>query len=103
MKDKSLRLKQSIKIESGKQTMKAAIIFLIIFMQVLPASAADSSTEGVAGTAHIAGLYSNLESFDVTLYSEKFSGIVQQDRLSYYQVRTIFFILKHYINFSTFS
>ncbi|MDQ1254964.1 MAG: hypothetical protein QG646_4236 [Euryarchaeota archaeon] len=51
--------------------MKAAIIFLILLIQVLPASAAASSPEGVAGTAHIAGLYSNLESFDVTLYSDK--------------------------------
>jgi hypothetical protein len=52
--------------------MKAAIILLIFFLiSVLPASAADSSPSGEAGTAHIAELYSNLGSFDLTLYSDK--------------------------------
>ena len=52
--------------------MKAAIILLIFFLiPVLPASAADSSPAREAGTAHIAELYSDPGSFDVTFYSEK--------------------------------
>jgi hypothetical protein len=49
--------------------MKAAIFLLIFFIMVLPASAANNPP--ARGTSHIAGLYSNLESFDVTLYSDK--------------------------------
>ena len=52
--------------------MKATLFLLIFFLiSVLPASAADNSPAGEAGTAHIAELYSDLESFDVTLYSDK--------------------------------
>jgi hypothetical protein len=56
--------------------MKAAIILLIFcilvfYITVLPASAADSSPAVKTGTAHIAELYSDLDSFDVTLYSDK--------------------------------
>jgi hypothetical protein len=52
--------------------MKAAIILLIFFIiPVLPASAADSSPAAETGTVHIAELYSDLGSFDVTLYSDK--------------------------------
>jgi hypothetical protein len=56
--------------------MKAAIISLILCIlvfciTVLPASAADSSPAVETGTAQIAELYSDLESFDVTLYSDK--------------------------------
>lgn len=52
--------------------MKAAI-FLLVFLliPVLQASAASSSPAGEAGTAHITELYSDLESFDATLYSDK--------------------------------
>jgi hypothetical protein len=52
--------------------MKAAMILLIFFLiPVFPASAADSSPEGEAGTTHISELYSDLQSFDVTLFSDK--------------------------------
>ncbi len=51
--------------------MKAAIILLIFLISVFPVSAADSSSSGEAGTAHISELYSDLGSFDVTLYSDK--------------------------------
>jgi hypothetical protein len=52
--------------------MKAAIILLIFFLiPIFPASAVDSSPAREADTAHIAELYSDLGSFDVTLYSDK--------------------------------
>jgi hypothetical protein len=52
--------------------MKAAFFLLILFLiPVLPASAVDSSPAGGAGSVHIAELYSDLESFDVTLYSDR--------------------------------
>jgi hypothetical protein len=52
--------------------MKAAFFLLILFLiPVLPASAVDSSPAGETGTAHIAELFSDLESFDVTLYSDR--------------------------------
>lgn len=52
--------------------MKATIILLVFFLiPVLQASAADSSHAGETGTAHISELYSDLESFDVTLFSDK--------------------------------
>ena len=50
--------------------MKAALFLFILFIiSAPPASAADSSPAGEANTARIAELYSNLESFDMTLYS----------------------------------
>ena len=51
--------------------MKAAIILLIFLISVFPASAADSSSSGEAGTVHIAELFSDTGSFDVTFYSDK--------------------------------
>jgi len=52
--------------------MKAAFFLLIFYLvSVLPASAAGSSPAGTASTARIAELYSDLESFDVTLYSDQ--------------------------------
>jgi hypothetical protein len=52
--------------------MKAALFLLIFYLvSILPASAADSSSAGEMSTARIAELYSDLESFDVTLYSEQ--------------------------------
>jgi outer membrane lipoprotein-sorting protein len=49
--------------------MKAAFLLLILFLlSALPTSAADSQVEGT-GSAHIVELYSDIESFDVTLYS----------------------------------
>jgi hypothetical protein len=52
--------------------MKTSIIFLIFFfIPIFPASAASSSPLGEAGTAHITEVYSDLESFDVTLYAGK--------------------------------
>jgi hypothetical protein len=50
--------------------MKAVLFVLILFLiSVLPASAADSSQVEGTGLARIAGLYSDIESFDVILYS----------------------------------
>lgn len=50
--------------------MKAVFFLFILFIiSAPPAFAADSSPAGEANTANIAELYSNLESFDVTLYS----------------------------------
>jgi hypothetical protein len=51
-------------------TMKAALFVLALFLiSVLPASAADTSQVDGTGPARIAELYSDIESFDVTLYS----------------------------------
>ncbi|MGB9940615.1 hypothetical protein [Methanosarcina sp.] len=50
--------------------MKAALFLFILFIiSATPAFAADGSPAGEANTARIAELYSDLESFDVTLYS----------------------------------
>ena len=52
--------------------MKATLFVLIFFLiSVLPASAANNSPSGDASAARIAELYSDLESFDVTLYSDR--------------------------------
>ncbi|KKH45083.1 hypothetical protein [Methanosarcina sp. 1.H.A.2.2] len=52
--------------------MKAVLFFLVLFLiSVLPASAADASQVDGTGSARIAELYSDLESFDVTLYSSQ--------------------------------
>ena len=52
--------------------MKAALFLLIFYLiSVFPASASEISHTEETSTAHIADLYSDLESFDVTLYSEK--------------------------------
>jgi len=52
--------------------MKAALFLLIFYLiSVFPASASDNSHAGEASTAHIAELYSDLKSFDVTLYSDQ--------------------------------
>lgn len=57
-------------IDRGKKTMKAVLfLFLLLIISVTPALAADGSPVGEANTARIAELYSDLESFDVTLYS----------------------------------
>jgi hypothetical protein len=50
--------------------MKAALFLCILFIvSATPAFAANSSPAGDANTARIAEIYSDLESFDVTLYS----------------------------------
>ncbi len=50
--------------------MKAMLFILVLFLlSVLPASAADTSQVGGTGPARIAELYSDIESFDVTVYS----------------------------------
>jgi hypothetical protein len=50
--------------------MKAALFLFILFIiSATPAFAADGSPAGEANTARIAEIYSDLESFDVTLYS----------------------------------
>lgn len=57
----------------GKKTMKAAF-FLFIFLLLIPvqpAFAADTSEAGETGKARISELYSDLESFDVTVFSEE--------------------------------
>ena len=52
--------------------MKAVLFVLVLFLiSVLPASAADTSQVDGTGPARIAELYSDLESFDVTLYSNQ--------------------------------
>jgi len=52
--------------------MKAAFFLLIFYLvSILPASAAYSSPAGEMSTARIAALYSDLESFDVTLHSDQ--------------------------------
>ncbi|RXA16919.1 hypothetical protein EQO05_13030 [Methanosarcina sp. MSH10X1] len=50
--------------------MKAALfLFLLFIISAIPAFAAAGSPAGEANTVRIAELYSNIESFDVTLYS----------------------------------
>ncbi|HWQ44216.1 MAG TPA: hypothetical protein VN373_00965 [Methanosarcina barkeri] len=52
--------------------MKTAFFLLIIsIISATPACAANGSPAGEASTARIAELYSDLESFDVTLYSDQ--------------------------------
>lgn len=52
--------------------MKAVLFVLILFiLSVLPTSAAESSQVDGTGSARIAELYSDIESFDVTLYSSQ--------------------------------
>ena len=52
--------------------MKAVLFLLVLFLiSILPASAADTSQVDGTGSARIAELYSDLESFDVTLYSNQ--------------------------------
>lgn len=52
--------------------MKVTLFVLIFFLiSVLPASAANNSPSGDASAARIAELYSDLASFDVTLYSDR--------------------------------
>lgn len=52
--------------------MKAALFLLTFYLiSVFPASASENSHTGETSTAHIADLYSDLESFDVTLYSDQ--------------------------------
>jgi hypothetical protein len=52
--------------------MKAVLFVLILFLiSVLPASAADTSQVDGTGPARIAELFSDIESFDVALYSSQ--------------------------------
>ena len=52
--------------------MKTALFLLILsIISATPAVAANGSSAGEASTARIAELYSDLESFDVTLYSDQ--------------------------------
>jgi hypothetical protein len=52
--------------------MKAVFFLLVLFLiSVLPASAADTHQVNGTGSARIAELYSDLESYDVTLYSNQ--------------------------------
>jgi hypothetical protein len=52
--------------------MKAALFLLTFYLiSVFPASASENSHTGETSTARIADLYSDLESFDVTLYSDQ--------------------------------
>lgn len=52
--------------------MKTVLFLLVLFLiSVLPTSAADTSRVDGTGPAHIAELYSDLESYDVTLYSNQ--------------------------------
>ncbi len=51
--------------------MKAALFLLTFYLiSVFPASASENSHTGETSTAHITDLYSDLESFDVTLSSD---------------------------------
>lgn len=51
--------------------MKAALFLLTFYLiSISPAFASENSNTGETSTAHIADLYSDLESFDVTLYSD---------------------------------
>jgi len=55
--------------------MKTVLFLLVLFLiSVLPASAADTLQANGTGSARIADLYSDLESFDVTLYSNQPEG-----------------------------
>lgn len=50
--------------------MKAALfLFILSILSATPAFAADGSPSGETSTVHITELYSDIESFDVTLYS----------------------------------
>jgi hypothetical protein len=50
--------------------MKAVfLVFILFLLSALPASAADTSQVNGTGSARIIELYSDIESFDVTLYS----------------------------------
>lgn len=52
--------------------MKAALFLLIFYLiSVFPASASENSHTEETNTMHIADLYSDLESFDITLYSDQ--------------------------------
>ncbi|HEY3362999.1 MAG TPA: hypothetical protein VGK06_14585 [Methanosarcina sp.] len=52
--------------------MKAALLLLIFYLiSVFPASASENTHTEKTSTAHITDLYSDLESFDVTLYSNR--------------------------------
>jgi len=52
--------------------MKAALFLLTFYLiSISPALASENSNTGETSTAHIADLYSDLESFDVTLYSDQ--------------------------------
>ncbi|AKB50544.1 hypothetical protein MSBRW_1291 [Methanosarcina barkeri str. Wiesmoor] len=52
--------------------MKAALFLLTFYLiSVFPASASENSHTGETSTVHIADLYSDLKSFDVTLYSDQ--------------------------------
>ncbi|AKB81903.1 hypothetical protein MSBR3_1325 [Methanosarcina barkeri 3] len=52
--------------------MKTALFLLIFYLiSVFPASASENSHTEEMNTAHIADLYSDLESFDITLYSDQ--------------------------------
>jgi hypothetical protein len=52
--------------------MKAALFLLTFYLiSVFPTSASENSHTGETSTARIADLYSDLESFDVTLYSDQ--------------------------------
>ncbi|HWQ48138.1 MAG TPA: hypothetical protein VN414_04165 [Methanosarcina sp.] len=52
--------------------MKAALFLLTFYLiSISPAFASENSNTGETSTAHIADLYSDLESFDVTLYSDQ--------------------------------
>lgn len=52
--------------------MKAVFFVLVLFLlSIHPASAADTFQAGGTGPARIAELYSDIESFDVTLYSSQ--------------------------------
>lgn len=52
--------------------MKSVLFLLVLFLiSILPASATNTAQIDRTGPAHIADLYSDLESFDVTLYSDQ--------------------------------
>jgi len=52
--------------------MKAALFLLTFYLiSVFPASASENSHTEETNTMHIADLYSDLESFDITLYSDQ--------------------------------
>ncbi len=52
--------------------MKTVLFLLVLFLlSILPASASDTSQVDRTGPARIVGLYSDIESFDVTVYSSQ--------------------------------